>query len=225
MMRAISPFLEKHHQVMITDDALSDAVRLSHRYITGRQLPDKSVSVLDTACARVAIGLTTNPPPMEDISRRMGEIDREIKILEKEVLMGRNHKERIDGLTKEKKEAQVRLDELDKKWKKEMEVANRITDARKEIEELHEKDPADKAIAQKQKALKNLEKELAKVQGDTPLVQIAVDGQIVSEVISGWTGIPTGVCSPTRSTRYLKWRSCWAKGSSGRTMRSVPLRR
>ena len=79
MMRAISPFLEKHHQVMITDDALSDAVRLSHRYITGRQLPDKSVSVLDTACARVAIGLTTNPPPIEDIARRMGEIDREIK--------------------------------------------------------------------------------------------------------------------------------------------------
>ena len=67
MMRAVSPLLEKHHQVMITDDALSDAVRLSLRYITGRQLPDKSVSVLDTACARVAIGLTTNPAPMEDI--------------------------------------------------------------------------------------------------------------------------------------------------------------
>jgi type VI secretion system protein VasG len=192
MMRAISPLLEKHHQVMITDDALSDAVRLSHRYITGRHLPDKSVSVLDTACARVAIGLTTNPPPIEDISRRMGEIDRETKILEKEVLMGRNHKERIEALTKEKKEAQARLSELDKKWEKEMEVANRITDTRKKIEELHEKDPADKTIAQKQKALKNLEKELAKVQGDTPLVQIAVDGQIVSEVISGWTGIPTG---------------------------------
>ena len=122
----------------------------------------------------------------------MGEIDREINVLEKEVLMGRNHKERIDGLAKEKREAQVRLDELDKKWKKEMEVANRITDARKEIEELHEKDPADKAIAQKQRTLKGLEKDLAKVQGDNPLVQIAVDGQIVSEVISGWTGIPTG---------------------------------
>ncbi|HUJ89839.1 MAG TPA: type VI secretion system ATPase TssH [Syntrophorhabdales bacterium] len=192
MMRAVSPLLEKHHQVMITDDALSDAVRLSLRYITGRQLPDKSVSVLDTACARVAIGLTTNPAPMEDVSRRMGEIDREINILEKEVLMGRNHKERIEALATEKKEAQIRLDELDRKWKKEMEVANRITDARKEIEELHEKDPSDKAITQKQRTLKGLEKELAKVQGDNPLVQIAVDGQIVSEVISGWTGIPTG---------------------------------
>jgi type VI secretion system protein VasG len=192
MMRAIAPFLEKHHQVMVTDDALLDAVRLSHRYITARQLPDKSVSVLDTACARVAIGLTTNPAPIEDISRRIAEIDREIKILDREVLMGRNHKERIEALTKEKKEAQARLDELDKKWKKEMEIANRITDARKEIEELYEKNPADKAIAQKQKALKGLEKEFAKVQGNTPLVAIAVDAQIVSEVISGWTGIPTG---------------------------------
>jgi type VI secretion system protein VasG len=192
MMRAIAPFLEKHHQVMVTDDALLDAVRLSHRYITGRHLPDKSVSVLDTACARVAIGLTTNPAPIEDISRRIAEIDREIKILEREVLMGRNHKERIEALTKEKREAQARLDELDKKWKKEMEIANRITDARKAIEELYEKNPSDKAIAQKQKALKGLEKDFARVQGSTPLVAIAVDAQIVSEVISGWTGIPTG---------------------------------
>jgi type VI secretion system protein VasG len=192
MMRAIAPFLEKPHQVMITDDALLDAVRLSHRYNTGRQLPDKSVSVLDTACARVAIGLTTNPGPIEEISRRMGDIDREIKILEKEALMGRDHKERMAALAKEKKEAKARLDELEAKYKKEMEIATRITEARKQIEELHEKNPADKAIAQKQKALKALEKELEKVQGDAPMVQIAVDGQIVSEVISGWTGIPTG---------------------------------
>jgi type VI secretion system protein VasG len=192
MMRAIGPFLEKHHQVMITDDALLDAVRLSHRYITGRYLPDKSVSVLDTACARVAIGLTTNPGPIEEMSRRIKDIDRETKILEREVLMGRDHKERMAALTKEKKEARARLDELDAKWKREMEIATRITDARTEIEGLHEKNPADKAIAQKQKALKNLEKELAKAQGDTPMVQIVVDAQVVSEVISGWTGIPTG---------------------------------
>jgi type VI secretion system protein VasG len=192
MMRAIAPFLENHHQVPITDDALLDAVRLSHRYITARQLPDKSVSVLDTACARVAIGLTTNPPPVEEVARRIGEIDREVKILEKETLMGRDHKERISALTKERREAEARLSTLDAQWKREMEFATRITNARKEIGELHDKNPSDKAIAQKQKTLKGLEKELAKVQGDTPMVQIAVDSQIVSEVISGWTGIPTG---------------------------------
>ncbi len=192
MMRAVAPFLEKHHQVAITDDALLDAVRLSHRYITGRQLPDKSVSVLDTACARVAIGMTTNPGPIEEVSRRLGDIDREMRILERETLVGRDHKERMAVLTKEKTEAQARLDELDAKWRKEIEIATRITEARKEIQELHGKDPADKAIAKNQKALKALEKDLAKVQGDTPMVQTTVDSQVISEVISGWTGIPTG---------------------------------
>ena len=95
MMRAVAPFLEKHHKVMITDEALLDSVRLSRRYLTGRQLPDKSVSVLDTACARVAIGLTTNPPAVEEAQRRIAQIDREMKILQREALMGRDHKERL----------------------------------------------------------------------------------------------------------------------------------
>ncbi|MEW6599485.1 MAG: AAA family ATPase, partial [Nitrospirota bacterium] len=82
MMRAIAPFLEKHHKVMITDEALLDAVRLSHRYLTARQLPDKAVSVLDTSCARVAIGLTTIPSEVEQATRRIGQIERESKRLE-----------------------------------------------------------------------------------------------------------------------------------------------
>lgn len=101
MMRAIAPFLEKHHNVMITDDALLDAVRLSHRYLTGRQLPDKAVSVLDTACARVAIGLNTRPPALEAATRQIGEINREIKILEREALIGRDHAERLSALAAE----------------------------------------------------------------------------------------------------------------------------
>src|SRR5512143_3079020 len=95
MMRAVAPFLEKHHQVMITDDALRDSVRLSRRYLTGRQLPDKSVSVLDTACARVAIGLNTSPAAVEEASRRITQIDREMQILQREALIGQDHKERL----------------------------------------------------------------------------------------------------------------------------------
>ncbi len=93
MMRAIAPFLEKHHQVMITDQALADTVCLSHRYISGRQLPDKAVSVLDTACARVAIGLTTSPPPVEEAQRHIADLERELKTLQKEALMGRDRSE------------------------------------------------------------------------------------------------------------------------------------
>ena len=193
MMRAIAPFLEKHHKVMITDEALLDSVRLSRRYLTGRQLPDKAVSVLDTACARVAIGLNTSPPAVEEATRRIAQIDREMKILEREALMGRDHCERMQNLAVEKETTQARLDELTGKWQKEMEIATRITDVRQEIQEIHAKEPSGNgALAEKQEQLKGLEKELADLQGDSPLVQIAVESQTISEVISGWTGIPTG---------------------------------
>ncbi len=211
MMRAIAPFLEKHHQVMMTDDALHDAVRLSHRYITARQLPDKAVSVLDTACARVAIGLTTSPPEVEEVTRRIGQIDREMKILERESLMGRDHTERLAALTAEKKDAQTRLDELNTKWQKEIEIANRVTGIRKEIQEIYEKNPADQALPQKQETLKVLEKELGEAQGNNPLVQIAVDPQTISEVISGWTGIPTGRMLMDEIETVLKMESLLAE--------------
>ena len=192
MMRAIAPFLEKHHKVMITDDALTNAVRLSHRYLTARQLPDKSVSVLDTACARVAIGQTTIPPAVEESTRMISQIDREMKILQRESLIGRDHSERIQSLEKEKEATQSRLELLNNKWKKELDIATKIREGRQEIQEIHGKYPASTELIQKQEQLKGLEKELASVQEDSPLVQIAVDSDIISEVISGWTGIPTG---------------------------------
>jgi type VI secretion system protein VasG len=193
MMRAVAPFLERHHQVMITDDALLDSVRLSHRYITARQLPDKAVSVLDTACARVAIGLNTSPPAVEEASRRIGHIERELRILERESLMGRDHSERTERLKAEKETVQQELERLTTRWRKEMELAGQILALRAEIQELFEKEPENlEAMAERQTRLKELETELVSVQGDRPLVQIAVDSQTVSEVISGWTGIPTG---------------------------------
>jgi type VI secretion system protein VasG len=191
MMRAIAPFLEKHHQVMITDEAMIDAVRLSHRYIPARQLPDKAVSILDTACARVAIGLTTMPPALEDARRNIARIDREIKILERETLVGSDHRKRLKDLAAERKSGEERVAELDARWGKEMAIAGRIVEVRKEIHGLSEA-PADKALAQKQKELKALEKDFRKACVDDPLVRLAVDSQVISDVISGWTGIPTG---------------------------------
>ncbi len=193
MMRGIAPFLEKHHQVMITDEALVDSVRLSRRYITARQLPDKSVSVLDTACARVAIGLSTSPPEVEEATRRIAQIEREVTILKRETLVGRNHAERIALLEQEKAQTQDRLDQLSARWQQEMEAARKILGLRQEIHALSEQETVDAAaLAEKQEEHKRVEAELAALQGKAPLVQIDVDGQIVSEVISGWTGIPTG---------------------------------
>ncbi len=193
MMRAIAPFLEQHHQVMITDEALLDSVRLSHRYISGRQLPDKSVSVLDTACARVAIGQNTSPPALEAASRRIAQIEREMKILDRETLIGSDHSDRMEALTAETETVQGELDDLTAKWEKEMEIAAQVQEARQAIQTSHEEGPSEGVdVAKKQDELKTLEKELAEVQGDDPLVQVSVNSQTVSEVISGWTGIPTG---------------------------------
>jgi type VI secretion system protein VasG len=192
MMRAIAPFIEKHHKVMITDAALADSVHLSHRFITGRQLPDKSVSVLDTACARVAIGLTTSPALVEDATRKIGQIDREVHILEKEVRIGQDHSERILALAEKRKETEARLEELTKKWQAEMVVANKILETRNDINELHENDPENPGLAEKQQQIRELDSELKKLQGDEPLVQVSVDAETISQVISGWTGIPTG---------------------------------
>ena len=193
MMRAVAPFLEKHHKVMVTDGALFDAVHLSHRYISARQLPDKAVSVLDTACARVAIGLNTSPPAVEGATRQIDQIDRELACLHRESLLGRDHSERILDLEKRKEASQIQLDNLNKKWREEMELAGRIRDARQEIQEINDKDPSDQpALSEKQEILRELEKELNDLQGDSPLIQTEVNTEIISQVISGWTGIPTG---------------------------------
>lgn len=192
MMQAVAPFLEKHHQVMVTSEALRDAVRLSRRYLPARQLPDKAVSVLDTACARVAIGLTTSPPAVEEANRRIDQIEREGKLLDRESLLGADHKERITILVEQKKAAQAKLEELNARWTRESEIASRISDLRTDIRETHDQNPSDKSLAAKRKKLKAAEQELKTVQGNEPLLQIEVDPQIISEVISGWTGIPTG---------------------------------
>ncbi len=192
MMQAVAPFLEKHHQVTITAEALRDSVRLSRRYLPARQLPDKSVSVLDTACARVAIGLTTSPPAVEEATRLIAQNEREERLLERETLMGADHGERVKTLADRKKKAQARLEELNDRWTRESEIASRIADLRKEMQEIHGQNPADKSLAAKRKKLKATEQELKAVQGNEPLLQIEVDPQIISEVISGWTGIPTG---------------------------------
>ncbi len=192
MMRAVAPLLEKHHQVMITSGALLDSVRLSRRYLPARQLPDKAVSVLDTACARVAVGLTTTPAGVEDMTRRIARIEREEKLLERESLMGVDHRERAGLLAVEKAETRARLEKLNARWRKEAEISGRIMELRSGIRELHLRNPSDRSLRRMRRELKSAERKLSLVQGAEPLMRISVDSQTISEVISGWTGIPTG---------------------------------
>jgi type VI secretion system protein VasG len=135
MMRGLSEALENHHKVRILDEAVAEAVKLSHRYITGRQLPDKSVSVLDTACARVAIGQGAIPAAVEDGERRVTQLTTETNALEREAATGADHRERIEELKAAKVAEEGRLAELKAQWEKERKIIDQIRGIRGQLEE------------------------------------------------------------------------------------------
>jgi type VI secretion system protein VasG len=202
MMRGITHMLETHHRVRILDEAVEASVKLSHRYLPGRQLPDKSVSLLDTACARVAIGQNAIPPAIEDCRRQIDHLMVELGILERETATGARHRERMTESTRVLDQATCRLAELEKRWDEERRRVAEIRDLSEALEKLHHEQKAsqkDGAPAEPTPEFARLQAELqAKtdalraLQGETPLIQVCVDSQAVAEVIAGWTGIPVG---------------------------------
>jgi type VI secretion system protein VasG len=217
MLRGVKAILEKHHGVTILDEGVTTAVRLSQRYISGRQLPDKAVSVLDTASARVSLALNATPAALEDGQRRIELIDIELGILDREQATGTDHAERLATLRAEKNTAQARVAELQARVTEERAVIQKMIELRKKIEEIAipkaEAAPAitamtgtgpmlvvSRATAEPSPAdltgmrtdLSNLATELATLQGEDPLVRPYVDGGTIAEVIAGWTGIPVG---------------------------------
>jgi type VI secretion system protein VasG len=193
MMRGLTESLENHHKVRILDEAVEDAVKLSHRYIIGRQLPDKAVSVLDTACARVAIGQAATPPALEDAQRRIDQLTVEIGVLERETITGANHQKRIDELKASRASEEEKRARLQVQWEKEREIIDQIRDIRAQLEERARRGESNgDGVATQRAELNRLNQELEKVQGETPLMQACVTSQTIAEVISGWTGIPVG---------------------------------
>ncbi|HBR57058.1 MAG TPA: type VI secretion system ATPase TssH, partial [Blastocatellia bacterium] len=134
MMRGISSRMEEHHNVRILDEAIVECVKLSHRYITGRQLPDKSVSVLDTACAKVAIGQGATPASVEDVTRRIQNLTCEIDSLEREQVTGAEHDERLDDLKAKRTESEEELARLNEQWEKEKTLTEQIRNIRTKLE-------------------------------------------------------------------------------------------
>ena len=188
MIRGLVGTLEKHHNVRILDAAVSDAVRLSARYIPSRQLPDKAVSLIDTACARVAMSQAAVPPPIEDRERRIGLIDTELGILEREIAAGESHEVRRDALRSERADLSDALSGLHDRWQQEKVLAADIAELRVGIDSAA--DPIEAASLRSR--LVDATAALRTLQGEEPLIHPVVDGQAVAEVVAGWTGIPTG---------------------------------
>jgi len=203
MLQGLVTMLEKHHGLRILDEAITAAVRLSHRYITGRQLPDKAVSLLDTAAARVAVGHSAIPAPIEDLNRQIEQLGLKIGILTREAAAGTDHSQRIRELTTKREALQAELAQIEERWAKERELVLAIRDLRERLSSLPPQTAAadgeasDAAsphpeAAQLRRELSELQSELKRLQGEAPLMQPCVDFQAVAEVVSGWTGIPVG---------------------------------
>ena len=188
MLRGLVATLEKHHGVRILDEAVTETVRLSARYISARQLPDKGVSLLDTACARVSMSQAAIPAPIEDRTRRLTLIATELAALGREVATGGDHEKRTGALIVEQAEVEVDLEALKTRWEQEKALVTRIRELREALEA--PVDGHDSVGARVE--LATVTAELHALQGEEPLVHPVVDGQAVAEVVATWTGIPLG---------------------------------
>jgi type VI secretion system protein VasG len=197
MMRGTVVPLEKHHNVRIVDEGVGAAVHLSHRYIAGRQLPDKAVSVLDTACARVALGQNAVPPAIEAAQRQLDDLRVQKRVLEREQTVGADHTERLELISTQTEETEARLKTLLERFEKEKDLVARIRGIRTRLEDPNAPMPEgvpepEGTPEQIRDQLVALNEELDALQGEQPLMRVTVDQQVISEVISNWTGIPVG---------------------------------
>ena len=248
MLRGMVPLMEKHFGIRVLDEAITEAVRLSHRYISGRQLPDKAVGVLDTACAKVALGQSATPAIIEDTARHLERLEVEIAALEREVAGGaRQHDERLGELRAQQEQSRQVLADSQARLEQETALAGKIGELRARMEAARaEGQPAAEAAGAdgaasadadagdakpvpapaKKKARKSAKKsasveevkvspeqaeldalmaELRALQGESPMVPLQVDGGVVAEIVSAWTGIPLGrmVKDEIRTVRNL----------------------
>ncbi len=207
MLRGMVPLMEKHFNVRLFDEAITEAVRLSARYVSGRQLPDKAISVLDTACAKVALGQTATPPAIEDAQRHHDRLQAERCALQREAAAGASHAARLSELALQQRQSEEELAALNARWAQEKSLVQEIRQMRTGLEGMTSPGsetpdvkpksgkggkPKVAAATPDQIALQNKLTELQALQGDSPMVPMQVDGTVVAEIVAAWTGIPLG---------------------------------
>ncbi|WP_377115086.1 type VI secretion system ATPase TssH [Pseudoalteromonas sp. M58] len=185
MLRGLVPVMEKHHKVFISEQALESAVHLSHRYITARQLPDKAVALLDTACARVAMSQASTPNAIEQLMNRLSEIEAQVLMLNREQKTGLDHSEHLSALKSELVEIEQQLEPLNEQFNVEKGIVAELNQA---LESINTTD-ADSSVEVLEQ-LKESKLKLASYEHN--MVHWQVDEELIAQVISDWTGIPVG---------------------------------
>ena len=195
MLRGMAGLMEKHFNVRVLDDAITEAVRLSHRYISGRQLPDKAISVLDTACAKVALAHSSTPATIDDTKKRIERIDAEVAALEREVASGSVHDERLAELRSLREADLTTLAASEVRYDKERALVSEIGELRAQIDAARggsaDAEQAEKAVSARETLAARVS-DLHALQGGQPMVPLQVDGHVVAEIVASWTGIPLG---------------------------------
>ncbi len=210
MLRGMAPLMEKHFGVRVLDEAITEAVRLSSRYISGRQLPDKAISVLDTACAKVALGQNAVPAALEERAKRLERLNAEDLALARETALGADHRERRAELAAERDALDAELEALRAQLTLEQALVDEIQALRQQLQTgtATDAEPRTEAVAvPSKKASKKMapptlsplqaqlaakEAQLAALQGQQPLRPTQVDAHVVAEIVSAWTGVPLG---------------------------------
>ena len=219
MLRAVMVPFEKHHRVQVLDEAIESAVRLSHRYIAGRQLPDKAVSLIDTAAARVAVSQHAVPPEVDDCRRRIQAYETELSILDRETITGVDHQARAAEIKEKLAKEKESLGTLEAHWNSEKELVAKILDLRSKLRaagstieaEPNKMQPGDPKDAitpeERDKLLTELKAQQAKLkefQGESPLIFPSVDSNAIASVVADWTGIPVGRMVKNEIEQVLK---------------------
>jgi type VI secretion system protein VasG len=203
MLRSIVSKLEKHHNILILDESVREAVRLSHRYISERHLPDKAVSVLDTACARVNLAQNSEPPVIEAARRRLELMTEELRLLSREQTLGRNHYNRITEITSEIKNIQHLQLNLETRWKEELALVRKIRFLEEKL--IKTSNPHN------EKELTQLKHDLNLLHSNDQMIPLCVDARIIAKVISTWTGIPIGKMLTNEINNILNIKEKMAK--------------
>ncbi len=185
MLRSVAPAMEAHHAVVVLDEAVAAAVTLSQRYVPARQLPDKAVSLLDTACARVAVSQHATPAPVEDRRRRLELLEVERDVVEREASARYRADDRATKLDAEIADARVEVAAIEAKWARETEALERVQTARDALAEGGPKQDGGEALDAALAAMRE-------TAGDAPMVFGVVDADAIASVVGDWTGIPVG---------------------------------